>query len=258
MSTLSLLSPDLDASERRRRQDALAIEYRRDPDSRNRVVTELLPIVHAIAKRYNHGEEPLDDLVQVGSVGLLKALAGFDPEYGRSFFGYAYPTITGEIRRHFRDTGWAVHVPRAVQERAHRVKAAERALRAETGRAPTIAALVAAVGETHEAVTEAWLAGKGMRAGSLDRRRGDDDEAGGPYDRHLRVIDDGFLAVETRSTIGALTRGLPEREREIIVLRYGQGLTQRQIGDRLGTSQMQISRLLRRINDELQRVALTG
>jgi RNA polymerase sigma-B factor len=241
--------------ERRAWQDGLARAYQRDPRTQEQVVTALLPLVHSIARRYKRGEEPLDDLVQVGAVGLLKALNRFEPGVGRHFVAYAIPTITGEIRRHYRDTAWAVHVPRGVQELAQKVTRADRDLFAKTGRPPSIGEISAAVGRDQEAVLEAWIAARGMRATPLTRPKNDDETEMTPDDRFLGIDEPGFSAAEDRATLEQLSKRLSRREREILALRFGEDLSQREVGQRIGLSQMHVSRVLRRVIEKLETAA---
>lgn len=243
----------LSSRSRSEQQDALARRYQTDPSSREDTVRELMPLAKALATRYKRGEEPYDDLLQVASIGLLKALERFDPERGLPFAAYAIPTITGEIRRHFRDTGWSVHVPRRVQEMAQKVTAKERELFAANGREPTIADVARALGADEESVLEGHLAGRGMRSTSIDRSGSDDDDDHGRLaDRFLGVTDDGFAAAENRATLRALTANLDDRERTILTMRFVQGRTQREIGAEIGISQMHVSRLLSTIKAKLQ------
>jgi RNA polymerase sigma-B factor len=234
------------AVQRSAHQDALARRYQIDPNSREEVVRELLPLASSLALKYKRGEEPYDDLLQVASLGLLKALERYDPDRGIPFFAFALPTITGELRRHYRDTGWSVHVPRSVQEMAQKVTVKERELFAETGRHPTIAETARALGADEESVLEGHLAGRGMRSSSIDRPADDEGEDdSGLAERFLRVTDDGFAAAENRATLGALTANLDDRELTILTMRFVQGHSQREIGAAIGVSQMQVSRLIR-------------
>jgi RNA polymerase sigma-B factor len=227
------------------RQDALARAYQSDPRARERVVAELLPMVHSVARRFKRGEEPLEDLIQVGSVGLIKALQRYDSDRGQHFVTYGMPTIIGEIRRHFRDRCWAVHVPRRVQELSRLVTAAERRLTASTGRTPTIAQLAQTLGRGEAAVTEAWLASCGMRTVPLEQPGHED-----PF------VDAGFATAEHHATIAWLTHDLCLRDRRIVALRFGSEMSQREIGEAVGVSQMQVSRLLREIMGALETKAV--
>jgi RNA polymerase sigma-B factor len=243
------------SDERRRHERDLVLLYQRDPGSREGVVRALLPLARGIAARYRRGEEPVEDLEQVALVGLVKALRGFDASRGTSFAAYAIPTMNGELRRHYRDHGWAVHVPRGTQELALKVARAEQeAIAAGTAR-PTAAHLAAMLGEEVEAVVEARVAANGMRAGSLDRPAHADEPDGETMAAAWGAADDGYEAAERRATLRRLTEGLSERDRRVLTLRYAGDLSQSEIGRRVGVSQMQVSRILRRTLTELQQAA---
>ena len=243
-------------AERRRHERELVLLYQRDPSSRDRVLRELLPLAQGIAARYRRGEEPIEDLEQVATVGLLKALRAYDPERGTSFAAYAIPTMNGELRRHYRDTGWAVHVPRGTQELALKVARAEQEAAGRSGRRPTAAELARAFDTSVEAVVEARVASNGMRAGSLDRPARPDQPDG---DTLAAVFggrpDDGFRNAEHRATLDRLATGLSDRDRRVLALRFAGDLSQSEIGRRVGVSQMQVSRILRRVLSELQDAA---
>jgi RNA polymerase sigma-B factor len=240
-------------------QDAEDIElvrrYQADPSLGSDVIAAFMSLAESLARRYCRGEEPLDDLVQVASLGLLKALRGFNPDRGTSFAAFAVPTITGELRRHFRDRGWAVRVPRDLQERALATRAAEDRLLRKLGRTPTADELAAELAQPVEMVVEARLAFGAMRAGSLDAPGPDD--GGAPLAR-ATVTELGFDRVEMGATLGRLAACLPERQRRILALRYVAGMTQEEIGAEVGLSQMHVSRLLRQAIDRMQTVASTA
>jgi RNA polymerase sigma-B factor len=242
--------------ERRRHERDLVLLYQRDPTSRDRVLRELLPLAHGIAHRYRRGEEPVEDLEQVATMGLIKALAAYDPARGTSFAAYAIPTMNGDLRRHYRDTGWAVHVPRGTQELALKVSKAEHEAASRTGRRPTAAELADAFDTTVEAVVEARIASNGMRAGSLDKpARADQPDGDTLAAVFASAGEDGFLSAEHRVTLEALTSRLSERDRQVLALRYAGDLSQSEIGRRVGVSQMQVSRILRRVLGEMQEAA---
>jgi RNA polymerase sigma-B factor len=225
------------------------------PQVRRQTVEAFMPLAKSLARRYHRGEEPLEDLEQVAALGLLKAIRGFDPDRGSAFASFAVPTIVGELRRHFRDKGWAVRVPRDLQELALAVQRKADALTTETGRAPTPQQLAESLGRDVEEVLEAREALRAMRPASLDRpSSAEDDEDDIPLAR-IGDVDPGYERTDEAVTIGNLVRGLPERERKILALRYGGDLTQSEIGERLGISQMHVSRLLRRTIEELQNQA---
>ncbi|HZO36262.1 MAG TPA: SigB/SigF/SigG family RNA polymerase sigma factor [Solirubrobacteraceae bacterium] len=217
----------------------------RDPDARARLVERFLPLARQLARRYERTDEPLDDLVQVASIGLVKAIDRFDPERGFAFSSFAVPTILGELRRHFRDKTWSVRVPRDLQELSLAVDRVATTLTHDLHRPPTIAEIAAAIGTTDEAVLEAREASGAYRATSLQAPRGD-DEAGETLGDHLGTDERGFGLAEDRATLARLLAELTPRDREILRLRFEQDLTQAEIGERIGVSQMQISRIIRR------------
>lgn len=207
------------------------------------MVERHLGLAHHLARRYAERGEPLEDLVQVASIGLLKAVDRFDADRGISFTSYAVPTILGELRRHFRDRGWAIHVPRDLKEAALRVEAA---LKQHAGRAPTPAELARETGLDVETVLEALEVSGAHRTLSLDA-----PAAGGGDDERPAIVDglggeDAALArARDRVTVEALAASLDDREREILRLRFVEDLTQSEIGERVGVSQMHVSRLIR-------------
>jgi RNA polymerase sigma-B factor len=226
-----------------------------NPSVRSATVEAFMPLARSLARRYHRGEEPLEDLEQVAALGLLKAIKGFDPDRGTAFASFAVPTIVGELRRHFRDKGWAVRVPRDLQELALAVQRKADELSTEFGRPPTVAELGEKLGRTAEEVLEAREALRAMRPASLDRPMGaDEDEDDHPLQK-LGDIDPAFQRAEESATLANLMRNLPERERQILTLRFGGDLTQSEIGKQLGISQMHVSRLLRRTLEELEQQA---
>jgi RNA polymerase sigma-B factor len=238
-------------------QDAEDLElvrrYQAAPAAGADIVASFMSLAESLAKRYHRGEEPLEDLVQVASVGLLKALRGFDPARGGSFSAFAVPTITGELRRHFRDRGWAVRVPRDLQERALAVRRADERLALRLGRSPSVEELAAELKQPVEAVVEARVAVGAMRARSLDRPHTDSDDR--PVVTLGIIEEAGYERAEMGATIARLSRALPERQRRILALRYVAGLTQEEIGAEVGLSQMHVSRLLRQALDRMQTLA---
>ncbi|MBB4661555.1 SigB/SigF/SigG family RNA polymerase sigma factor [Conexibacter arvalis] len=206
------------------------------------MVERHLGLAHHLARRYADRGEPLEDLVQVASLGLLKAVDRFDPDHGASFTSFAVPTILGELRRHFRDRGWSVHVPRDLKEAVLRVEAA---LSRHGGRAPTPAELARETGLDVESVLEALEAAGAHRALSLDAPTGNADDERPAIVDTLGGEDDALARVRDRATLETLAAGLGEREREILRLRFEEDLTQSEIGERVGVSQMHVSRLIR-------------
>ncbi|ADB50494.1 SigB/SigF/SigG family RNA polymerase sigma factor [Conexibacter woesei] len=235
------------------RTEDLIRRYREtgDPRCRTRAIESFMPLVHKLARRYHPGPEPLDDLVQVACVGLVKAIDRFDPDAGPRFASFAIPTITGELRRHFRDTTWSVHVPRRVQEDALRLRHAMTELSERPGRSPTIHELSAATGLDDEQITEALHATTAKAASSLDRPVPGQDDGSATIGDTLGCDEYGFALAEHRTTIGPRLRALPLRDREILYLRFAEDMTQHEIAQRIGCSQMQVSRLLRRALDAL-------
>jgi RNA polymerase sigma-B factor len=229
-----------------------------DPRVRAQTVEAFMPLAKSLARRYHRGEEPLEDLEQVAALGLLKAIKGYDPDRGSAFASFAVPTIVGELRRHFRDKGWAIRVPRDLQELALAVQRKADAMNTELGRPPTAEQLAEKLGRDVEDVLEAREALRAMRPASLDRpSQAADDEDDIPLQR-IGDIDPGYERTDEAVTIGALVRDLPERERRILALRFSGDLTQSEIGEQLGISQMHVSRLLRRTIDELHESVSTA
>jgi RNA polymerase sigma-B factor len=215
-----------------------------DPDLREELVTAHIGLAEYLARRFTNRGEPLDDLVQVASLGLLKAVDRFDPERGLEFSTYATPTIVGELKRHFRDKGWAVRVPRRVQELHLRLGTVVSTLSQELGRSPTIGEIAQAASVSEEDVLEAIEAGHAYRFTSLDAPSGADEE--GTLASQLGGDDQALVDSEHRVALSPLIARFPPRERTILHLRFFEGLTQSEIASRLGISQMHVSRLLAR------------
>ena len=226
-----------------------------DPAARDALVERFLPLARQLARRYQRTGEPLDDLVQVASLGLLKAIDRFDPERSTAFSSFAVPTILGELKRYFRDKGWSVRVPRDLQELAVRVDRLGEELSRELGRAPTPAEMAENLGVTTEQVLEAREAAGAYRAVSLDKPRTDDEDAGEAYAEAVGGEDPGFGLAEDAATVQKLMRVLTDREREVLRLRFVEDLTQSEIGARVGVSQMHVSRLIRQSISRLRTVA---
>jgi RNA polymerase sigma-B factor len=206
---------------------------------RDEVVTAHLGLVEHLARRYEGRGEPLDDLVQVGTIGLLKAVDRFDSSRGTSLAAYAVPTILGEIRRHFRDRGWAVRVPRRLQELTRTLTDVRASLTQELGRAPTVAELSQRAGLDVDTVLEGLESAGAYSTVPLEPHP-DAEES------WLGVDDDGLVGVENREALRPLLAALPARERRIIALRFVRGMSQSQIAAEVGLSQMHVSRLLSR------------
>jgi RNA polymerase sigma-B factor len=248
---------DADRAARRLRKRQLFARYRSrgDLSARDELVERFLPLARRLAQRYHRGGEPLDDLVQVASVGLLQALDRFDPERGTAFSSFAVPTIAGELKRYFRDKGWALRVPRDLQELTQRVKRTTDRLVRDLARTPTVAEVAEALEITAEQVLEAREAATAYRAESLDRPSYDDDEATSVADT-LGADEPGYVQAEQAATLRAMALVLSDREREVLRLRFAEDLTQSEIGRRVGLSQMHVSRLLRQAVARLRETAL--
>jgi RNA polymerase sigma-B factor len=218
----------------------------RDPQLRDALVERFLPLARQLARRYQRPEEPLDDLLQVASLGLVKAVDRFDASRDIAFSSYAVPTILGEIKRHFRDRTWSVRVPRDLQELALRVERLQSELTRELQRQPTVMELAERAGVNEEQVLEAREAVGAYRAASLDApRRGEHDGEADTLADGFGGEEDGFTRAEERATLDRLMDAISPREREILRLRFEEDLTQAEIGERIGVSQMQVSRLIR-------------
>ncbi len=228
-----------------------------DPRAREAAVERFLPLARSLARRYSGGSEPLEDLEQVACLALVRAVDGFDPARGTAFTSYAVPSIAGAIKRHFRDKGWSVRVPRDLQELALRVERISDELLAETGHAPTAAGIADRAGGVGvENVLEAREAFRALHSDSLDRprRARDDDDAASLLD----TLGDADLEIgraHDRAALAAVLDTLDERDRTIIHLYYQDELTQAEIGRRLGYSQMHVSRLLRQAVERLRLAA---
>jgi RNA polymerase sigma-B factor len=231
---------------------ALFAEYRRTDDRglRDRLIEMNIGLAEAVARRFGGRGERHDDLLQVALVGLLKAVERFDPERGLAFSSFATPTIEGELKRHFRDKRWAVRVPRRLQEQMLEVNQSVALLAQRAGRSPTIDEIATDTRLTTEEVLEALEAGRAIVAASIDTDDRDDGH-GAVIDRHGEV-DTGLEQVERRMIVAKMLDSLPDRERAIVTLRFYDGLTQSEIAERFGVSQMQISRILARTLDRLR------
>jgi RNA polymerase sigma-B factor len=222
----------------------------RDRALRDELVTAHMGLAEYLARRFTNRGEPLDDLVQVAALGLLKAVDRFDPERGLEFSTYATPTIVGELKRHFRDKGWAVRVPRRVQELHLRLASVVGLLSQELGRSPTIGEIAQSAAVSEEEVLEAIEAGHAYRFTSLDAPSGNDEELS--LSAELGAEDQGLIDSEHRVTLSPLIAQFPPRERMILHLRFFEGMTQSEIAGRLGISQMHVSRLLARALAQLR------
>jgi RNA polymerase sigma-B factor len=223
---------------------------------RDQLVEIHLPLVEYLARRFRNRGEPLDDLVQVATIGLIKSVDRFDLERGVEFSTYATPTIVGEIKRHFRDKGWAIRVPRRLQELKLSLTKATSDLSQKNGRAPTVAELAGHLGLSEEEILEGLESANAYSAVSLDAPDGGDDDSPAVADS-LGFIDDALEGVEYRESLKPLLEKLPAREKRILMLRFFGGMTQSQIATELGISQMHVSRLLARTLAQLRVGLLT-
>jgi RNA polymerase sigma-B factor len=229
-------------------EELLAL-YRRTGDVRvrDRAIEQYMPLARRLASRYRRRSEPFDDLVQVASLGLVKAVERWDPARGTRFASFAVPTISGELRRHFRGTSWNLHVPRGVQEDALRVRDAASKLTHRLGRAPRIGELAAETGLDAEAISEALHARAVQAIASLDQpAAGASEERDATLGELIGGEDDRFELAERHADVAPLLRALPRREREVLFMRFARDMTQSEIAERIGCSQMQVSRILRR------------
>jgi RNA polymerase sigma-B factor len=237
----------------------LLIRYHEEGDAsaREELVERFLPLARQLARRYQRQNEPLDDLMQVASMGLVKAIDRFDPERGTAFSTYAVPTILGELKRYFRDSGWAVHVPRGMQERVMKLDQASQELHRKLGRSPSASELADELALTSEEVLEAMEAASAYDAISLEEQRGSEsrDSQEPTYADSLGTEEERYELVEYGATIAPTMKALSERERLILHLRFVEDLTQSEIADRIGVSQMHVSRLIRRALARLRAVA---
>ena len=225
-----------------------------DRDAHAALVQRFLPLARSLARRYERSSEPLDDLVQVASLGLLKAIDRFDPARAIAFSSFAVPTIVGELKRHFRDKGWSLRVPRDLQELAVRADRVADELASELGRAPTAAEIAQQIGVGVEQVLDARDAAGARRPVSLDRPRVDAEDDSHTIDA-FGVEERGYELAEQKATLERLMTVLDDRERELVRLRFGEDLTQLEIGARVGVSQMHVSRMIRQIVDRLREAA---
>jgi RNA polymerase sigma-B factor len=239
-------------------QELLDRYYRnRDQRVREELVQRFMPLARRLAARYRGDREPLDDLVQVASLGLVKALDRFDPRRGVAFSSYAVPTILGELKRHFRDRGWSVRVPRDLQERIARVDRAIAELPGKLGRAPSVNEIADRLEVDPEEVLEAMEAGQAHHAMSLDAQAQNEDGEGIPLTERLGGSDPAFDTVEYGAAITDALESLSDRDRTVLHLRFIEDMTQTEIADRVGVSQMHVSRILRaaveRLRGEVER-----
>ena len=226
-----------------------------DLAAREELVERFLPLARDLALRYAYTDEPLDDLLQVASLGLIKAIDRFEPGRGTKFTSYAAPTILGELKRHFRDKGWSLRMPRDLQERSLAVNRATEILSKELGRSPKVHEVAEHLDCSAEQVLEAQEAAASYEAVSLDAPAARDDDESAALVDLLGSEDSAYDLVEDREAIASTWQALPDVERKVVELRFMHDLTQREIGEQIGYSQMHVSRLLRRALTRLERAA---
>jgi RNA polymerase sigma-B factor len=231
-------------------------QSQQDRAAREELVRRYLPLARGLAARYARTQEPFEDLFQVASLGLVKAIDRFDPERGFAFKSFAVPTIVGELKRHFRDKGWPVHLPRGLQELALKIQEAEVKLGAQSGESPPLADVAEYLGLDIEQVLEGLDALSTHHAASMDEpiQADFDDESGTRHDT-VGVIDDRYALIDTTASLAVGVRQLRKIDRQVLALRFCDGLKQSEIANQVGVSQMQVSRILRRVNDELRETA---
>jgi RNA polymerase sigma-B factor len=232
-------------------QDRILEQFRefrrtRDRTTRNRLVEAHLGLARTLARRFANRNEPLDDLEQVAMLGVLKAVERFDPDRGIPFAAFAVPTVVGEVRRHFRDRGWMVRVPRRLQDLHLRIGPVVSDLSQQLGRSPTVGEIADAAGVRDEDVLEALDAGNRYRPAPLD------------VSVSLSRTDTELASVDDRATLLGLLRGLPERAQRVMYMRYFEDMTQAEIADAIGVSQMHVSRILTRSLETLNRAQPSG
>jgi RNA polymerase sigma-B factor len=222
------------------REQFAAFATTRDERLRAELVEAHIGLAHQLARRFTNRGESYDDLVQVASLALVKSVDRFDPERGVEFSTFATRTVIGELKRHFRDRGWAIRAPRRIQELYLELGHIIDSLSQELGRPPTVSEMAAATGASEEAVLEALEAGQSYRTTSIDAP----DRSDGTIANRLGELDVGFDGAEDRMLLVRALSRLPERERTIVSLRFVEGLTQSEIATEIGVSQMHVSRLL--------------
>jgi len=222
-----------------------------DLQAREKLIEQYMSLVRSLARRYAYRGEQLDDLVQIGAIGLIKAIDRFDINRGFELTTYATPNIIGEIKRHFRDKGWAVRVPRGLQELNVQLSRLMEQLTVQLGRSPTIPELAKAAGVEEEQVLEAIESGRAYTSLSLSVGGGGDDDDLDPLES-LGTVEHQYEVSEDRAVLAPGFRALDERERMILQLRFFDGLTQSQIAQQVGISQMHVSRLIRRSLEKIR------
>jgi RNA polymerase sigma-B factor len=240
------LGHDDPGSERLRLERELFERYlaQGDVDARQQLIERFLPLARKLVRNFERPGESTDDLMQVASLGLVKAVDRFELDRGTAFSSFAVPTIVGELKRYLRDSGWDVHVPRAMQERALRVNQVLSELARSLGRSPNPSEVAQATGLSHEDVLEAMEAGMAYDSLSLESPSSDEPDAV-PYSERIAVEESGYELAEYTATLAPRLQALPARDRLVLRLRFEEDLTQSEIAERIGVSQMHVSRLIR-------------
>jgi RNA polymerase sigma-B factor len=222
-----------------------------DVDARQQLIERFLPLARKLVRNFERPGESTDDLMQVASLGLVKAVDRFELDRGTAFSSFAVPTIVGELKRYLRDSGWDVHVPRAMQERALRVNQVLGELARSLGRSPNPSEVAQATGLSHEDVLEAMEAGMAYDSLSLESPSSDEPDAV-PYSERIAVEESGYELAEYTATLAPRLQALPARDRPVLRLRFEEDLTQSEIAERIGVSQMHVSRLIRAALERLR------
>lgn len=217
-----------------------------DPEGRDQLIVSHLNLVRFLASKFKNRGEPLDDLIQVGTIGLIKAIDRFDPSRGLEFTTYATPTILGEIKRHFRDKGWSVRVPRRLQELSAKVNQANDELTNELSRSPSVEEIAKRVGASVDDVLEAMESSSAYSSVPLEGGGSSDDDDAPSVIDHYATEDENLADSDDRIVLEDAIRDFSPREKDVIRMRFFEGMTQVEIAERLGISQVQVSRLLRR------------
>jgi RNA polymerase sigma-B factor len=240
----------------RLREERLLLEryhYRGDLEARDRLVERFMPLARRLVRRFERTGEPVEDLMQVASLGLVKAVDRFEPERTTAFSSFAVPTIVGELKRYFRDSGWAVHVPRALLERALEVNRVLAELSREHGRSPTPSEVAAATGLGQEEVLEAMEAAMAYDAFSLEAPMPGAPDRPEPVGERITVEEQGYELAEYSAVVTPQLKALDARDRVILHMRFVEDMTQSEIAERIGVSQMHVSRLIRAALEKLRR-----
>lgn len=219
---------------------------------RDRIVLRCCPLADHVAKHFDRRGENLEDLVQVARIGLIQAVTRFDPDHGSNFVAFALPTMMGELRRYFRDFGWKIHVPRRIRDRQHDMNCATADLTNDLGRSPTVDELATALDLERSQVVESLLAARAYQPESLDATITEHEAGPQSIGDVYGDLDEGYQRVTDRESVRPLIAALPAREQNVLYLRYFASKTQRQIAERIGVSQMHVSRILDRTLRELR------